>query len=334
MSCDNLDVVVIDNGSTDRSIDFIKEKFDKDVITIKLDKNYGYAGGNEFGFRDYVKLRGFMPEYVIFMNNDFIVTNPDAVKDVIKFLECREDIVLAQGINLLPGGKFVDSVGGFIDVFLNVILRYSGLRLNECPNESSYVSYISGAFLIVKPAKVLSVRNYIFNPKLFSYWEETELALCMWSYGYKSIAFPVVIGIHASSLSFKKFKFLKYYLSNRNRCMIRGVLHKDIKTIALFRTVGDILSMTYTSFLKSRRLRLIWTRALIDGLRKCLDCSMGPYRPLMIAPKDLKTYVINAAPIAIRRRMLRNFNYFERIGFLTVDDECLRNSFRPFLAFA
>jgi len=330
---DNLDVVVIDNGSTDGSVDFLEEKFGKDVTTIVFDKNYGYAGGNEFGFREYVKLRGFVPDYVIFMNNDFIVTNPDAVKEAVKFMERREDVALAQGINLLPGGKFVDSAGGFIDVFLNVILRCGGLRLDECPNDSSYVSYVSGAFLIVKPAKVLSVRNHIFNPRLFSYWDETELALCMWSYGYKSIALPVVIGIHALSLSFKKFKLLSYYLFNRNRCMIRGLLRKDVKAMVLFGALGDVLSMTYMPFLKSGRLGFIWTRALVDGLRKRLDCCMGPYRPLMIAPKDLKTYIVNAMPVVVRRRMLRSFNYFERIRTFTVDEECLRSSFRPFLAF-
>ena len=49
-------VLVIDNGSTDGSLDMIKENYSK-VEILALDKNYGFAGGYNRCFTQFKKKR-------------------------------------------------------------------------------------------------------------------------------------------------------------------------------------------------------------------------------------------------------------------------------------
>ncbi len=60
---EKIQIIMVDNNSKDGSIDFIKENYPK-VDIVRLDKNYGYAGGNNAGFK---AAKG---KYVALVNND------------------------------------------------------------------------------------------------------------------------------------------------------------------------------------------------------------------------------------------------------------------------
>ena len=63
----DFETIVVDNGSTDGSVDWIKERWAGSVSTIALPSNLGFAGGNNAGIR---VARG---PYVILLNNDTAV---------------------------------------------------------------------------------------------------------------------------------------------------------------------------------------------------------------------------------------------------------------------
>lgn len=130
----NLDVVLVDNCSTDGSLNAIKERFGKDIVALKLNRNYGYAGGNEYGFRSYERQR-CIPDYVVFMNNDYVIKNEDFLKELLAFLEAREKTLLANGYNLQGDGRRLANAGAFIDSFGNVIQRYYGYKISEAPKD-------------------------------------------------------------------------------------------------------------------------------------------------------------------------------------------------------
>ena len=66
----NFNVLVVDNGSTDKSVHYIKSTF-PNVDVLELGENLGYAAGNNAGFKHAVL--AYNMEYVIFLNNDTIV---------------------------------------------------------------------------------------------------------------------------------------------------------------------------------------------------------------------------------------------------------------------
>ncbi len=65
-SADKIQIIMVDNGSTDGSVEFVKKEFPW-VEVIALGENRGYAGGNNEGFR-HSKGR-----YIALINNDCIV---------------------------------------------------------------------------------------------------------------------------------------------------------------------------------------------------------------------------------------------------------------------
>ncbi len=74
-----LEILVVDNGSTDGSFEFVRENY-PNVKLIENGKNLGFAEGNNVGIRNV--LNGGA-DYVLLLNND-TVSEPDAVERMIE----------------------------------------------------------------------------------------------------------------------------------------------------------------------------------------------------------------------------------------------------------
>lgn len=82
------EVIVADNGSTDASVDMLKEKFPS-VRIIQLDKNYGFAEGYNQA------LKQIDNEYTVLLNSDVEVT-PGWLDAPLAAMEADSTIVAAQ----------------------------------------------------------------------------------------------------------------------------------------------------------------------------------------------------------------------------------------------
>ena len=71
--------ILVDNGSSDGSVDLIREKF-PEVKIFALNKNLGFAGGNN------VALKIISTPYVALLNND-AMPHPDWLKNLVDTLE-------------------------------------------------------------------------------------------------------------------------------------------------------------------------------------------------------------------------------------------------------
>ena len=84
----NMEVIVVDNGSSDDSVDWLKINHSQ-VIVIENDKNLGYAGGCNAGA---LVASG---EYLLFLNNDTI-HSPDFVELLADFLDLNSKVAAVQ----------------------------------------------------------------------------------------------------------------------------------------------------------------------------------------------------------------------------------------------
>ena len=90
---ENFDVVVIDNGSTDNTNEYVEQDFPKAKL-IRLEKNRGYSGGFNFGL-DYAFNQN-NAKHAIITNNDVKVDN-QLIKELVNVAETDEMIGFVTG---------------------------------------------------------------------------------------------------------------------------------------------------------------------------------------------------------------------------------------------
>ena len=120
---DNYKILVVDNNSDDRSLNIIRREF-QNVNILELDKNYGYAEGNNKGFESIASENS---EYVIFLNNDTEV-DINFIKPLIKPLEENQNIgQTVPKIYYANNRNRIWYAGGKVNLWLGHI-RHIGIR--------------------------------------------------------------------------------------------------------------------------------------------------------------------------------------------------------------
>lgn len=190
-----LELVIVDNNSTDRSFDEIvfyanrlREK-DFRVKVIRLNKNIGYTGGNNIGYLN----SDPKAKYVAFVNNDLILYE-DSLERIIRYLDKHKDIGIAQGIIYNIDGKRIDNVGFMCTETL------LGIPIKDLPREPFHVTYASGAYMVVKKELLLRL-GVPFDWDGFMYFDDMPLGFKAWHAGFKVTSLPISAGRHLSGAS-------------------------------------------------------------------------------------------------------------------------------------
>ncbi len=209
----NFDVYFVDNGSTDGGVKYVGEYFPK-VKIIRLDKNYGFAKGNNEGIREAFKDKNV--KYIVCLNNDTIV-DKNWLKELVKTVEKDRKIGAVQSKILLPNGKlhtagmrFVKDLQGKKDGGLS-------LGYKEDPRKFKEIMEIfapCGASVLYK-RKVLE-RTGLFDEDFHSYVEDFDLGWRIRKADYISIYCPTSIVKHFHSQTGGLASPFKAYQIKRN----------------------------------------------------------------------------------------------------------------------
>ena len=103
----DFELIVVDNGSTDGSVEIVRSHF-PDCLIIRNTSNYGFARGNNQGIE---KAKG---KYIALLNND-AEAESHWLEELVKVAEEDHRIgMLASKIYLQGGHKIIDNVGHLI----------------------------------------------------------------------------------------------------------------------------------------------------------------------------------------------------------------------------
>jgi GT2 family glycosyltransferase len=179
------EVIMLDNGSTDDSMEYVKNLFPW-VKVIILNKNYGFGGGNNRGIKF---TRG---KYLVFLNNDTRVTKEWLSKLVQASIDhsvpiCASKTLLMENPKIIEygGGKFTINGRGYSIDFG---------KTNHEKTECFYTGYPCAASMLIK--KDVFIRLGGFDEDYFACLDDTDLGWRAWLYGYKVLFCPTSIVYH------------------------------------------------------------------------------------------------------------------------------------------
>lgn len=172
----NLEVVFVDNNSTDGSLEMAKTNFSKATF-IKNEENLGFAAGNNVGIR-YALER--MADYVLVLNNDTEVEK-DFLTKMVEAAEKDEKIGILSPVIFQGDTKEVWFSGGIIKW-----LRMKSMHLDKVQTEDSYeTDFVTGCSMLVKASVFKEIG--LFDEDYFLYWEDADLSFRAKKAGFKNV---------------------------------------------------------------------------------------------------------------------------------------------------
>lgn len=207
----DFEIILVDNGSTDNSLEYVKNNFPA-VRIIKLHKNFGFARAINEG----VKVSN--SKYVIFLNNDTNV-NKDFLKSLIKCADSHPEAISVNSKLLnFYNKEIIDGVG----ILINEVGQARSIGWQE-KDQGQYggEQYIFGA---TGGASLFRREDFIkvgpppggFDEKYFMYSEEVDFAFRAQFLGYKSIFCPDALVYHKHKATSKKLPAHIEYWQFRN----------------------------------------------------------------------------------------------------------------------
>ena len=210
----NTQIIVVDNQSTDGSVNFIKEHHPS-VELLPQNSNLGFAKGCNVG------IDHSSSKYILFLNPDMTISE-DSISACLDLWESKEKPG-AVGIKLIDGkGKYLAESKRGNPTIANTFFKQSGLyrlfpkskywngyylgHLSE--DETHEIAVLTGAFLFTSSEVLVDV-GY-FDEDFFMYGEDIDLSYRMQKKGYKIYYDPLSTAIHFKGESTKKSS-IKYY---------------------------------------------------------------------------------------------------------------------------
>ena len=202
----NLEIIVVDNISTDKSQKICKEKY-PDIKLIQNDENFGYCEGNNIGIR---KAKG---DFIMILNPDTIV-EPNCIRELIFAHERLGEGLYQPKILSLNEKQVLQSTGNMLHVFGFGFAKDKGKKDMEVDEEIKKIGYASGTCLFTSRNVLDKVG--LLDSFLFLYHDDLDLGWRASQIGINSYYVPKSKIYHVESYSLK-WSAKKFYWLERNR---------------------------------------------------------------------------------------------------------------------
>lgn len=255
----SLEVIVVDNNSTDGSSEFVKRNYPKFTL-IENKRNYGFAGGNNIGFH------ASGGEYVLFLNNDTVVT-PSFLEPLVQNCEKDPKIGCVQPqIRLIDNKSTLDQVGSYLS-FVGFLYHYGyKKKYSEKTYGKQREIFSAKGACILLPRKVFEEIG-LFDEDFFIFFEETDLCFRVWLSGRKvlyepkSLIYHVVGGDTTASDKYKYERRIYLIFKNTNCSYLKNFGTRNFLTVYPIFAVVQIC--IFILFLM--KLRFDLTRAIVKA---------------------------------------------------------------------
>lgn len=191
LNYENFIIVVVDNASTDRTVEAIKTEYSMELLSGKMvlianNKNTGFAAGNNTGMKYAFEKNA---NYALLLNNDTVVDR-DLLKNMIPLLASDERIGIAgPKIYYQDPPDRIWFAGGEIKLYKG-LSRHIGIRQKDTGqfNTPFECDYITGCAMLIK-RQVIIQTGYL-DTVYPMYSEDADYCLRARESGFKIMYIP------------------------------------------------------------------------------------------------------------------------------------------------
>jgi GT2 family glycosyltransferase len=217
------EVIVVDNNSTDGSIDYLRQRFEE-VRFIPNTQNTGFAKACNQG------LAAATGAYILFLNPDTLLAE-ESLHTCISFFEKNTDAG-AAGVRMIDGtGAFLKESKRSFPSPMTALYKLFGLsllfphsrvfgryhlgHLSEAANHE--VDVLAGAYMFIRKEVLDKVGS--FDESFFMYGEDVDLSYRIQAAGYKNyyIADTTIIHFKGESTKRGSLNYVRLFYSAMNK---------------------------------------------------------------------------------------------------------------------
>lgn len=225
-------VIVADNCSQDDSVSYLQQNF-PEIEIIKLDKNYGFAGGYNKA------LKQVDAKYYVLLNSDVEVTE-NWLPPMIGMLDNNPSVAACQpkikDFNNKIYFEYAGAAGGFIDKYGYPFCRGRVFETLEKDSgqfdDKTEIFWASGAAMFIRSElyhKIGGLDDYFF-----AHMEEIDLCWRLKNTDHQIMCCPTSTVYHLGGGTLNKVKPQKTFLNFRNSLL---VLHKNLPSKKRFKII-------------------------------------------------------------------------------------------------
>ena len=260
-------VLVVDNGSTDESIAFLKSYHG--IQTIFLPENTGFCGAVNAGIKE------SRTKYIILLNNDTRVL-PGYVDSLVNAMEQDEQIFSASARMLqMHTPDLVDDAGDEYCALGFAFARGKGKSAAQYEEPAEIFAACGGASIYRR--EVFEQIGY-FDEQHFAYLEDIDMGYRARIFGYRNVYVPDAKVLHfGSGFSGSRHNAFKVSLSSRNSVYMpwKNMPFVQIVLNAPFLVIGYLIK--YVFFVR-KGLGKEYRKGIIEGFQLCRSAKSREYK--------------------------------------------------------
>lgn len=210
---DRIEVIVVDNASTDSTVRIVSERF-PDVELIASPRNLGFARANNLA------IRRADAHFIALVNADAVLERTWLERMVEGMTS--DPAIAVGGCKIYYPDGLLQHVGGIIHG--NGLTDHQGAFEADVGqyDEPQDVDYVTGAAVVLRREALRELGA--LPEEYFLYYEETELCVRARKAGYRVVCFPDAVATHHEAYGSGRLssKFLLRYHRSRLRFIVRN----------------------------------------------------------------------------------------------------------------
>ncbi len=238
-------VVVVDNASTDGSVEFLREQYPW-VHMIGLPQNGGFAVALNAGIAFALNAGA---AYVFALNNDTVV-RPDVLARLVALMDAEPSIgVVAPKVLYYDHPELIYRLGDRMYRWLPLPIGF-GTKWRDHPRYTGVMEfdYVSGCAMLIRATLFHEIG--LFDPTYFMYYEDADFCRRVRAHRYRIVCLGDAVLYHKTSLSAKKDPALICRIRARNRVRFYRrfphgphpwLTYLALTLIAIWRLVADVI---------------------------------------------------------------------------------------------